>query len=78
MNVAELTHEDCRALVATLTEKQRRVLVTALPLFSAEAAALSLGCSTQNVTHHLGLVYEKLGVSRLHQAAVVATKAGLV
>ena len=78
MNVADLTPERCRELVGRLSEKQRRALVTVLPLFGVEAAALALECSVQSVSRYLGQAYAVLGVARLHQAAVIAAKAGIV
>ena len=78
MNVLTLSPEDCVALVAKLRPMQRMVLVTCLRTNTSEEAHLELNVCRQTVSHHLGVVYDKFGVNRLHQAAVIATKAGLL
>ncbi len=78
MNVANLTPDDCRALLAKLTAREREVTVSRVLRGSIKAAARELGIAVQTVDIHCCRIRDKLGAQSFEQVAVVATKAGLL
>lgn len=78
MNVAELSSEDCRALVRKLTKREEQVLVCVCNAGGAKQAAEMLRLSPYTVSQYLKSVYDKIGAESMVHAAVIATKAGLL
>lgn len=64
--------------VEKLTPREREALVLTAKGFGAAHIAERWGCSKQNVHRMMHQVYRKLEVGTAAEAAVVATKAGLV
>lgn len=72
-----LTDTDAAAL-ATLTPREREVLVLAAKGMRIREIAQLAGLSNWTANDHLKRVHKKLDVSTRVEAAVIAAKAGLV
>jgi len=70
--------DEPRRLCATLTERERDILIFTAKGFSAEEVGRLIGKARGTVSNRLPVIVEKLGVDTTIEAAVIAAKAGLV
>lgn len=66
---------ECRALLQTLSPRERQVLSLVGRGWTTQQAARELGLSTKTVHNHLNNVRQKLGVCAATQAVAIAHRA---
>ena len=70
--------KDAKAKVALLGERQRECLIYISKGLTLQETADAMGIGFQTVMTTRKIVYQKLGVERACEAAVMAAKAGIV
>lgn len=75
---ASALQQEARSLVATLTDRERQVVVALARGQTNAEMARNLFVSETTVKTHVGNVFDKLGVDNRPMAAVIAERAGLL
>lgn len=78
MSPREQSIADAQYLCQTLTKRQREVLVLTCKGLTTDEIASMIGLAAQTVSTHREAVLSKFEVRNTVEAAVIATKAGLV